>query len=311
MKYTVLGGGSWGTALSIQLSRNNNEVKIWEFFEEQANEMQETRICPFLPDVNIPDSIEITSDLGNSIKNSEAILIVVPSDKVEATLENAKKFMDNQPVIICSKGFGGDQTLLSEAVSKILPENDVYCLYGPTLAKEVALGQLSAIVLAGPDSHKTAIQKSFQTANFRVETSEDIVGVQIGAALKNVVTIFVGIMDGMGEGQNGRAYVFVKGLNEIKEIGVALGAKADTFLGLTAVGDLTLESRNRKLGVEIGKGRKLDEILASTDHVSEGVVAIKNAMILKERLNLQLPVIETLNSILFEEMDPKEALKTI
>lgn len=311
MNITVLGGGSWGTALAIHLRRNGHNVKIWEFFKEQADQMQKERYCPLLPEkIHIDESIKITSVLEEALEDSDAVFIVVPSNKVEVTLQNAKQFITDQKIVLCSKGFAENQELQTKAVENILPENEIYCLYGPTLALELAKGLLTGIVLAGK-TDKTKLKQAIESDILKVDTTDDTVGVQIGAALKNVVTIFVGIVEGMELGQNAKAYVFTKGLNEIKEIGVAMGAKPETFLGLTAVGDLTLQSRNRMLGVEIGKGRKLEEILAQTNHVSEGVIAIQNAIVLKDRLGLDLPVISELNKILFENKSPKEALTNI
>ncbi len=308
MKIAILGGGSWGTALAVHFAQKN-EVKVWEFFEDQAKEMQEKRVCPIFPEVTIPEGVYISSKMEEILKDSEVVLVVVPSDKVEITMKNASQFLKDQDVVICSKGFGSDQKLLTEIV-KTYVRGNVYCLYGPTLALEVAKHQLSGIALAGKGD-KTKLKEATETENMRVETTEDIIGVQIGAALKNVVTIFVGIVEGMELGDNTKAYVFTKGIAEIQKIGVALGAKPETFYGLTCVGDLTLRSRNRMLGVEIGKGKKLDEILAGSQHVSEGVVAIKNAMALKEKLGIELPIITELYDILFNGKTPQEALSRI
>ncbi len=309
MKAAILGGGSFGTSLAISLNRQENQVKIWEFIKTQAEEMNRTRICPMLPDVIIPENIMISNNLEEVINDSEMMLIVVPSDKVEQTIITAKEYIRGQKIIICSKGFGDDQTYLSEVVSKHL-NNDIYCLYGPTLAKELAQGEITGMVLAGNLGCET-LKNDLESETLKIETTNDIIGTQTGAALKNVVTIFVGIAEGLNMGENTRAYIFTKGIAEIKKIGLAMGAEEETFLGLTCVGDLTLNSRNRKLGIEIGKGRKLEEVLKESNHVSEGVIAIKNAVKLAERLDLNIPLIQGLYAILFDNADPREIIKAI
>lgn len=311
MDFTVFGGGSWGTALAIHLRRNNHTVKIWEFNREQAEQMQKSRFCPLLPEkVLIPKDIFITSSLEKAVENTDVILVAVPSDKVETTITNAKKFISNQEVLLCSKGFASRQRLQSDVLQQNLPHNAIYCLYGPTLAIELANGLLTGIVLAGK-SDKSALKKALKSDILRVETTDDMIGVQVGAALKNVIAILIGIAEGVGLGQNATAYVFTKGLNEIKTIGVAMGADPETFMGLTAIGDLTLRSRNRMLGVEIGKGRSLEETLKHTNHVLEGIASVQDALMLKNKLNLNLPMISELYKILFKSKAPKEALSNI
>lgn len=309
MKIAILGGGSFGTALSVVFSKNGHNVKIWEFVATQADEMQKTRICPMLPEVKIPNEVIISSDMQDIVPDSEIILLVVPSDKVEGTIKSAKELITDQKIIICSKGFGENQKFLTDVVRENIT-NPVYCLYGPTLAKEMAEGEVTGMVLAGKND-LSILEKEIKSDSLKIQTTDDIIGVQIGAALKNVVTIFVGIVEGLGMGDNTKAYVFVKGIEEIKKIGLELGAKEKTFLGLTCVGDLTLNSRNRKLGIEIGKGRKLEDILKEANHVSEGVLAIKNAVKLGEKLDLDLTLINGLYKILFENTDPIEILRSL
>ncbi len=314
MKISILGGGSWGTALAMQLAKNKHQVKIWEFFEEQAQKMQQERVCPLLPEVRLPDNIFVSSKMEEVLLDSKLVLIVVPSDKVEVTINQAAKFLESQPIIICSKGFASNLRLLSEVVKEKV-RGEVYCLYGPTHAEEVGKGKLSGIVLAGGKG-KHKLKKVIENENLKVELSKDVVGVQVAAALKNVFAVFIGLLEGLNEGDNAKAYIMTKGLEEIKEVGLAWGAKKETFYGLAGMGDLIVtctskHSRNRHVGEEVGKGRKLSEVLAEMKMVAEGVTALKEAINLRERFKLKLPLISGLYEILMEGKEPREVLKRI
>ena len=312
----ILGGGSWGSALAITLAKNNHQVNVWEFFQEQAEEMQQKRVCRLLPDARLPDNIFISHKIEEVFPKSELVLLVVPSDKVEATVVKAKHLFSTQPVVICSKGFGGSLQLLSEIVQKEVVGN-VYCLYGPTHAEEVCKGLFSGIVLAGKEGkERQQIQKAFHSEIFNVEVNDDIIGVQLCAALKNILAVFVGVLDGKNLGDNAKAYVITKGLEEIKTIGLKLGAKEETFYGLAGIGDVIVtatskHSRNRHVGEQVGKGRKLDDVLAEMKMVAEGVTAMKKAIGFKEKLGLHLPLIEGLYQILFEGKEAEEVLKNL
>ncbi len=318
MKIAILGGGSFGTALAIHLSKNNHDIKIWEFFESQAREMQDKRICPLLPDVKIPNEIFISSKMQEIIPSSDLIFIAVISNKVESAIEKAKNFIKNQPIIICSKGFAGEIRLLSEMIEEKI-KNNVYCLYGPTHAEELSRGIFSGIVLASKnrdDEERIKIKKAVENENLKVELGDDITGVQVCAALKNALAIFIGIIDGINLGDNTKAYAIIKGLEEIKDIGLRFGAKEETFYGLAGIGDiivtcLSKHSRNRYLGQEIGKGRKLNEILKEMKMVAEGVDAAKTVPLIEKKFNLKLPILGGLYNILIEEKNPREILKDL
>lgn len=305
MKISILGGGSWGTALAVHLAKNNHNIKIWEFFQEQADKMQNERICPLLPDAKLPKNIFVSSKMEEVLPNSELILLVVPSDKAETTLEQAKPFLSNQPIVICSKGFASNLKLLSEVI-----EGEVYCLYGPTHAEEVCKGMFSGITLAGKDDK---LKKVFENENLKVEFTKDIIGVQVAASLKNILAVFIGVLDGMGLGDNAKAYVMTKGLEEIKEVGLKWGAKETTFYGLAGIGDMIVtcgskHSRNRYAGEQIGKGRKLEEVTDEMKMIAEGITTIKEAVKLEEKFDIKLPLIRGLYEILFENKDPKEVI---
>jgi glycerol-3-phosphate dehydrogenase (NAD(P)+) len=312
MRITILGGGSWGTALAVHLASKQHNVQVWEFFEEQAREMQDKRVCKLLPETKLPENILVTSDMKEALNDSEIILIVVPSDKVESTIENAKPFIDKQSVIICSKGFGGNLKLLSDVVKEKV-SGEVYCLYGPTHAEEVCKGMFSGIVLAGKDSK---LKEVFETDNFVVDYTSDIIGVQVSAALKNILAVFIGVLDGAKLGDNAKAYVITRGLKEIKQISLAFGANPETVYGLAGIGDIIVtstskHSRNRFVGQEVGKGRDLKQVIDEMNMVAEGVTTVKEAIKLKEKLNLELPLIAGLYEILFNGKDVKEVLKGI
>jgi len=317
MKFAILGGGSWGSALAIHLAHKHEEVKVWEFVEVQAQEMQQQRVCRLLPHEKLKENIFVSHKLEEVLPGSEAILIVVPSDKVESTLQAAesliKNNLSNPPLIICSKGFASELRLLSEILSKMFPQNNLYGLYGPTHAEEVCKGKFSGIVLAGNGAERKKLKKELEAPFFKVELCKDLIGVQVAAALKNILAVFVGVLDSLDLGDNARAYIMAKGTEEIAAIGMKWGGKRKTFLGLAGMGDIIVtcssqHSRNRYVGEQIGKGRNLDDILAEMKMVAEGVTAAKYIPQLREKFNLRLPVLSGLYQILFAGKNPVEVL---
>ena len=275
--------------------------------------MQQKRVCRLLPGVALPGNIFISHKIEEILPDTDVVLLVVPSDKAEATVEKAKHLFSGQPVVICSKGFADGLQLLSEVVQKNVSGN-VYCLYGPTHAEEVCKGMFSGIVLAGKKGEeREAIQEALNSDVFKVEVNDDIIGVQLCAALKNILAVFVGVLDGKNLGDNAKAYVITKGMAEIKMLGLRLGAQEETFDGLAGIGDVIVtatskHSRNRHVGEQVGKGRKLDDVLAEMKMVAEGVTAVKKAIGFKEKVNLHLPLIEGLYQILFEGRDVEDVL---
>lgn len=274
MKITILGHGIFGSAIATHLSRLGHEIEI------------------------------------DKIDDSKLIFVCVPSFAVLSVLKSNKDDIKDQKIIICSKGFNDDGRLLSDAIKEELPDKKIFFLYGPTIAEEVRQGILSGIVLAGGDG-KEEIKKVIESDTLIIELTDDIVGVQVGAAMKNVITIFVGILEGAGCGQNTQAYVFTKGLKEIQRLGVALGADPCTFIGLTCLGDLTLRSRNRLLGVGLGKGRKLEDIVAEMKYTQEGIATIKNSKIISKNIGVELPFVDTLYSIIYEDLSIEEGIRNI
>jgi len=273
MRITILGNGMFGSALTTYLKKIGHQVLI------------------------------------DRIYDSEVIIVSLPSSVVVSKLLELKDKIINQKIVICSKGFASENELLSEVLEKNF-KNEIFFLYGPTLANEIKKGEFSGMVLAGGFG-KEKLKKELESEVLSIELSDDIVGVQVGATLKNVVIMFIGIIEGIGCGENTQAYVFTKGLGEIKKIGVALGAQIETFLGLSCVGDLTLYSRNRNFGVELGKGKKLNEIIKEMNYNPEGILALKNAKGIVKKLNLKAPLIELLYKIIFEDYPIKNVTKEI
>lgn len=316
MNIGILGGGSWGTALAVHLARKNHQVKIWEFVVKQAEEMQKTRFCPLLPGAKLPENIFVSSKMEEAIKGSKLLFLVVPSTHAEATMEKAKKLMSAQPVVICSKGFADGSKLLSDVVKEKVAGN-VYCLYGPTHAEEVCKGLFSGIVLAGKDcSERKKIKEAIESPVLKVELSEDIIGMQVSAVLKNILAVFVGVLDGKGMGDNAKAFVMTKGLEEIKAIGLKLGAKEGTFYGLAGIGDVIVtctskHSRNRHVGEQVGRGKKLDDVIAEMNMVAEGVTAVKSAVQLNQKLRVHVPLISGLHDILFAGKKVEDVLRKL
>jgi glycerol-3-phosphate dehydrogenase (NAD(P)+) len=315
MQISILGGGSWGTALAIHLARNNHNIKVWEFVVEQAHKMQIERICPLLPQEKLSENIFVSPKMEEVLPGSEVIFIVVPSDKVESTLSNAVSLIGEQPVVICSKGFASNLRLLSD-VAKEKVKGEIYCLYGPTHAEDICAGVFSGIVLAGTGKYRLKLRKALRSENLKVELSNDMVGVQVGAALKNILAVFTGVIDGAGLGDNTKAYIMTKGLDEIKQVGVALGAKKPTFYGLAGLGDVivtctSVHSRNHYVGEQVGKGRKLDEVLMEMKMVAEGITMLKSIPLLQEKLKLKLPIMSGLYQIMVEGKSAKEILNQL
>lgn len=309
MKISILGGGAFGSALSLLLSEKVSEVAIWEYDAALANQMQQSRVSTFLPGFAVPANVHVTSEISVALQGTDMVVFVVPSHTFAATALQVSKYISSQPIIICSKGLGDSQELLSDLAKQYL-SGDIYCLYGPTLANEVASKKLTGLVLAG-NKIDLDILSLFQTDYTRVDASDDIVGVQIASALKNVVTIFVGIIEGGELGDNTKSFIFTRGLEDIKKVGVALGGKQQSFYGFTGLGDMLLHSRNRMFGQEIGKGKSVDELVKQSGHTLEGLVALKHIRALAQKLKLELQVIEGLYKILYEKVDVVTVLKSI
>ena len=246
--------------------------------------------------------------LKNVIKDSDAILVSVPSYAVSGVLMSHKsEISNNQKIIICSKGFDKSGELFSTVLENEFPDNDIYFLYGPTLADELRNGVFSVMVLAGGEG-KEELKKQIESDNLYVQLSDDIIGVQVGSALKNTVGIFVGLVEGAGYGENTQGFVYSMGLQKIQKSGVYMGARPETFLGFTCAGDLFLRSRSRILGVEIGKGRSFEEVSIEMTYPKEGISSLKNILKMEGDMNIDLQFFQIIHQVVFEGLSVKDAV---
>jgi len=317
----VIGAGSWGTALSLLLARKNTPIDLWVFEKDLCQEINDSRENKlFLPGFNIPENITPTNNIEQAIRGKAAILLVAPTHVIRQTLLSMRDVIEPNCLIVnASKGIENDSLFTShQMMQEILTKPYIPAvLSGPTFAKEIAQGAPSCAVAACSDQKNADIVKNiFSTPQFRVFTSTDLIGVELGGALKNVMAIATGISDGLDLGFNSRAALITRGLVEITRIGVAMGARPETFSGLSGVGDLVLTctgelSRNRAVGIKIGQGQSLKEITANMTMVAEGVRTVKSAYELKTKLNIQAAIIDETYKMLYEEKSPKEALKDL
>ncbi|HYR68671.1 MAG TPA: NAD(P)H-dependent glycerol-3-phosphate dehydrogenase [Candidatus Dormibacteraeota bacterium] len=327
MKIGVIGGGGWGTALSIVLENRGHAVRLWVFEADLAEQMRRTRLNDrFLPDVRIPDAIEITSSLPEAAADAEVLLLVTPSHALRATatrlVAEAEQSLNGvEWVTVATKGLE-TKTLrrMSEVLAETLPKKlgeRVVVLAGPSHAEEVARRVPTLIVAASESAPLAAkTQETFSTDWLRIYTNDDLVGVEIGVALKNVIAIASGIADGLGFGDSTRAALMTRGLAEISRLGEVLGARRETFAGLAGMGDLiatatSRHSRNRRLGEAIGRGATLKEALASSPMVVEGVGTAEAAVSLARRHGVELPIVEQVHSILYEGKSAKTAMREL
>ncbi len=318
-KISVIGSGSWGVALAMLLHNNGHEVKIWSYNKEEADLINNEKKCKFLPGVNVPENIKCYTDLGESIKDSEIILIVTPSNAIRATLNNMKPFVtDNQVFVLCSKGMEKEsQKVYTEVISEIYPNNKVAALSGPSHAEEVSVGIPTAVVIASADEKiGERLQNVFMNNAFRVYTNDDILGVEMGGSLKNIIALACGIAIGLGYGDNTIAALITRGTVEISRLGIEAGAKRQTFYGLTGVGDLFVtcsskHSRNRKAGILIGQGKSIDEAIKEVGMVVEGINAVDGAYILAQKHSVSTPIINEMYDIIHNGKTPQEATNNL
>jgi len=314
----IVGAGAWGTALALTAARAGSLVTLHTQSQEQADDLSRTREnqC-YLPDIVIPDTIEITAD-QRVLTTAHALLIVIPTQRLDALCISLKSILPPSiPVVLCSKGIevGRNNRLLSEITQAHL-ENPLLILSGPNLAREVAQNLPAATTLAGNKNLSHKVATMLHHPYFRCYTSEDMIGVQVAGALKNVLSIACGIAHGMGLGRNAVAALLSRGLIEMRRLGLQLGALSDTFMGLAGVGDLSLTcsselSRNFSLGIALGKGESLESILAKRVSVTEGIYTAKAVHELSSRLSNELPICEIVYQILYKNLHPTEALKQL
>ncbi len=316
MKVAVLGSGSWGMTLAMLLQSNGWPTWVW-FWDKglYAQARTDHELPDFLPGVHIPETLNLTTDLQATVENADLVVVASPSHAVRPTMSAISAFLSPTALIVnVAKGIENDSLMtMSQVIHDVLKDVStarIGSLYGPTHAEEVSRGVPSAIVAGCPDDHNAReIQKFFMCETLRVYTNSDLLGVEYGGSLKNVIAIAAGILAGMGSGDNTLAALITRGSFEITRLGVHLGAKEATFAGLSGMGDLIVtclstHSRNRHVGFELGKGRKLPKILGEMKMVAEGVKTAKSVHQLMEKTGVEMPISEQIYQVLFEEKDP-------
>ncbi len=318
MNIAIIGSGSWGVALAVHLASLGHNIKIWSFMEEERDLINNERKCKFLPGLNLPKNIQCSTNFEEVIKDSKFILHVTPSKFTRNIFKQYKQYVGNKPIIICSKGFE-KETLetLDEVILEEMPEAKVGVLSGPSHAEEVSIAIPTALVIASKHQNilKT-IQDAFMSEKMRIYTSNDVKGVELGGALKNIIAFCAGVAAGIGLGDNSFAALITRGLKEIARLGIELGGKEETFYGLSGLGDLIVtclseHSRNRKAGMLIGQGKSLEETKKEVGMVIESIDNIEVAYELGKLHNIEMPIVETVYKVLYENLNPQEAVKNL
>ena len=314
----IIGSGSWGVALAIYLAKQGKKVKIWSFAKEEADLINNEKKCKFLPNITLPEGIECTLSYEEAIKNSEIILHVTPSKFTRSIVKEYKKFVTNQPIIICSKGFEKDSLkTLDEVIQEEMPEAKLGVLSGPSHAEEVSIGVPTVLVVASKhEDVLEMVQKDFMSKDLRIYTSKDVKGVELGGALKNIIAFCAGTAAGIGLGDNSFAALITRGLTEISRLGIALGGEKDTFYGLSGLGDLIVtclseHSRNRKAGKLIGQGKTLEETKKEVGMPIESIDNIEVAYELAKINNIEMPIVQMVYDVLYSKLDPKKAVEML
>ena len=314
-KITIIGSGSWGVALAIHLAKLGHKIKIWSFSKEEADLINNEKKCKFLPKVTLPEGITCCIDYKEAIEGAEIILHVTPSKFTRSTVSEYKKYVTNQPIIICSKGFERETLLpLDEVIKQEMPEAKIGVLSGPSHAEEVSIAIPTALVIASKHQNiLKKVQDTFMSEKMRIYTSNDVKGVELGGALKNIIAFCAGVAAGIGLGDNTFAALITRGLSELARLGIELGGERETFYGLSGLGDLIVtclseHSRNRKAGKLIGQGKSLEETKQEVGMVIESIDNIDVAYELGKIHNIPMPIVETVYKVIYKNLDPKKAV---
>ena len=314
----IIGSGSWGVALATHLANMGHNVKIWSFLEEERDLINTEKKCKFLPNLTLPEEITCSTDFKEVIEGADFILHVTPSKFTRETFKQYKQYIGKTPVIICSKGFEKEtMKTLDEVILDELPEARVGVLSGPSHAEEVSIAIPTVLVMASKDKEvRELVQDAFMCPHMRVYTSEDVKGVELGGALKNIIAFCAGVAAGVGFGDNTFAALITRGLGEISRLGVALGGQKDTFFGLSGLGDLIVtclseHSRNRRAGKLIGQGKTLEEAKKEVGMVIESIDNIDVAYALSKKYNIEVPIINTAYDVIYNKLDAKEAVNQL
>lgn len=315
-KISVLGAGSFGVALASLLRKNGHNVILWSSSEEKARALRRERRIPTLADVLLPESVQITGDLEEACRDQDLIVLATASVYIRATARNMCPYVKQGQIIVnVAKGIE-ESTLktLSEQIAEEIPQGEIAVLSGPSHAEEVGRG-IPTTCVAGAQKQTVAefIQSVFMCDSFRVYTNPDVIGMEIGGALKNVIALAAGIADGLGYGDNTKAALITRGMAEITRLAVAMGARQETMYGLAGIGDLvvtcaSMHSRNRQAGILIGRGRTAGEAMKEVNMVVEGVYSAKAGRALAKKYHVTMPIIENVNQVLFEGKSPQECM---
>lgn len=314
----IVGSGSWGVALAIHLAKKGNNIKIWSFSEEEAHMINQEKRCKFLPEIVLPTNITCFTTFEEVIKDTEVILHVTPSKVVRNVIKQYVPYIKNQPIIMCSKGFEKEtlQTL-DTIIEEEAPNQKYGILSGPSHAEEVAKEVPTALVIASKEKQvREELQSIFMNETIRVYTSDDVRGVELGGALKNIIAFCAGIAAQLGLGDNSFAALITRGLTEISRLGTKMGACKDTLYGLTGLGDLIVtclseHSRNRRAGKLIGAGKTLEETRKEVGMTIESIDNIEVAYELGKKYQIELPIINTVYDVLYHQLNPKEAVEKL
>ena len=321
-KISVIGSGGWGIALTILLHKNGYDLTIWSFDKKEAEELKKTRQNKTkLPNILLPEDIKVTDDLKEAVDDKDILILAVPSKAIRSVSKSLKNIIkDNQIVVNVAKGLEEDtlETMTDIIEEELKDKNPkVAVLSGPSHAEEVGRGIPTTCVVSAHNKELTLyLQNIFMNPSFRVYTSPDMLGVEIGGALKNVIALAAGIADGLNYGDNTKAALITRGIKEISALGVAMGGEQSTFYGLTGLGDLivtcaSMHSRNRRAGILLGQGKTLDEAIKEVNMVVEGVYSAKSALMAAKKYNVEIPIIEQVNAVLFENKNAAEAVNEL
>ena len=321
-KISVIGSGGWGIALTILLHKNGHNLIIWSFDKKEAEELKINRQNKTkLPNILLPEDIKVTNNLKEAVDNKDILVLAVPSKAIRSVSKSLKDIIkDNQIIVNVAKGLEEDtlKTMTGIIEEELKEKNpQVAVLSGPSHAEEVGKGIPTTCVVSAHNKELTLyLQNIFMNPSFRVYTSPDMIGVEIGGALKNVIALAAGIADGLNYGDNTKAALITRGIKEISALGVAMGGEQSTFYGLTGLGDLivtcaSMHSRNRRAGILLGQGKTLDEAIKEVNMVVEGVYSAKSALMAAKKYNVEIPIIEQVNAVLFENKNAAEAVNEL
>ena len=319
-KICVLGAGSWGSALALSLAKKGYNVMMWTLSQEQADKINKTKEnIDYLPGILFPNNIEITTNIEKAISDSKLVVLAVPSQAIRNVCKQIKEFINpNQILVDVAKGLEkGTGLRLSQVCEEELPNNPYVVLSGPSHAEEVAKDIPTTLVVASENLEVAQeVQDIFMSPKLRVYTNPDLIGVELGGALKNIIAFGAGICDGLGYGDNTKAALMTRGIREIARLGVALGADSNTFSGLSGIGDLivtctSMHSRNRRAGILIGQGKSVDETLKEVKMVVEGITATEVAYEVSKKMNIEMPITSAIYSVLYDGKNANEVVANL